>query len=78
VQELLLPVYEKAKREDLQQMAKAPCARALSEPGYGESLGYVGEIMLGCASLLTDAVLASHPGGYSTTGRDLIDDLLPF
>ena len=78
-QELLLDSEEEAKREYLQEMAAAaPCARALSEPGYGQSLGYVGEIMLGCASLLTDAVLASHPSGYSTTGRDLINDLVPF
>jgi hypothetical protein len=36
------------------------------------------QAMLSRAEHVTAAVLAAHPGGYSTTTRDLIHDLLPF
>ena len=34
--------------------------------------------LLQLQQVLTNQILASHPRGYSTSGRDLINDLLPF
>ena len=34
--------------------------------------------LLQLQQVLTNQILASHPRGYSTTGRDLINDLVPF
>jgi hypothetical protein len=62
------------------QKLPTPNDLVATEPGSFAGGGLTGlrNALVHCDSLITDAVLAGHARGYSTTTRDLIHDLLPF